>query len=98
MTRGKALVDLTSVDTFRDLMTARDVSVRDLADKADVSPALISHLRSHDRTRRVGIDRAERIAAALEVDPHDLFHVPEWRALAAYAGGPSTPATTDGSE
>lgn len=92
MTRGKALVDLTSVEAFRDLMTARDVSVRDLAEMADVSPALISHLRSPDRTRRVSIDRAERIAAALSIEPSDLFHVPEWRALAAYAGGPS--ATT----
>lgn len=97
MTRGKALVDLTSVETFRDLMTARDVSVRDLAEQAGVSPALISHLRSTERTRRVSIDRAESIAAALGVDPADLFHVPEWRALSAYAGGPST-TPTNGSE
>lgn len=82
MSRG-VLVELISVEEFRELMTARDVSVRDLAESAEVSPALISHLRSEQRVRRVSVARAERIAKALDVEPSDLFRVPDLDELVA---------------
>ena len=47
-------------------------------------------IRSEERVRRVSVDRAERIAAALGVEPSVLFHVPHFRALAAYAGSTQT--------
>jgi DNA-binding Xre family transcriptional regulator len=65
---------LRSPDTFKALMASRNVTVRELADLAKCSPAMIGHLRTGWKTEH-SPDLAERIAGALRCRVEDLYEV-----------------------
>lgn len=51
-------------------MVRKEISVKDLADKAKISRATISAIRSGKRCSKVTL---ERIASALDMNPSDLL-------------------------
>jgi transcriptional regulator with XRE-family HTH domain len=55
-------------------MALRNVTVRELADMAKCSPAMIGHLRTGYKVEH-GPDLAERIAGALRCRVEDLYEI-----------------------
>lgn len=65
---------LRSPDTFKALMASRNVTVRELADMAHCSPAMIGFLRTGDK-KGTRPELSERIAGALRCRVEDLYIV-----------------------
>lgn len=61
-------------ELFKALMATRDVTVRELADMAKCSPAMIGFLRTGAKTGTTP-DLSERIAGALRVPLEVLYNV-----------------------
>jgi transcriptional regulator with XRE-family HTH domain len=69
---GRFWVRLISADAFAQYMEHRDLTVRKLAHKAGVSPALIGHLRSGKRNTCLPAN-ARSIEKSLGAPPGSLF-------------------------
>lgn len=66
------LLQLRDYQAFREIVKARELSVRKLAARADVGPMTVGHLISGHRTQ-CRKESAERIAAALDLPVGALF-------------------------
>ena len=70
---GKAKVDTSGMQNLKHLRTLRGLTQEQLADKADVNQATISKIEKG--TANFTLDMIQRIAAALNVSPAELFEL-----------------------